>query len=279
MATRSWHSRGWPSWRIWSHSCLGRLRNIRTRYLLTGRIYSRVELPFTVGLVLIFAVSMFWPAFQMAAAGAALVLVLQEIAEPSPLFLTVPWEALGFVLSHRVRANHFWLHRTQEFLQDSAVRFAKVDGFATREGFVLMGASLNETQIQSASRSAWRTTSQESSMTEAAIGCKTTQFLLALWLITGGLTVLSLWRRVDLPSALLLSAVCGAAGHLLARRAEKLLGPWADYVASSNDKTWPNRVEVEVESFRIPSFLWFKEGLVFRVRRIAGNEASSGAGT
>ena len=108
------------------------------------------------------AASMFWPAFQMAAFGAALVLVLQEIAEPSPLFLTVPWQALEFVLSHRVRANHFWLHRTQEFLQESAVRFAKVDGFATREGFILIGASLDETQIQSASRSAWRTMSEVS---------------------------------------------------------------------------------------------------------------------
>ena len=255
-----------PTWRIWVASCVGRLSNTTHRKSLFP-----VGLPYLIGLVLFVAASMFWPAFQMAAFGAALVLVLQEIAEPSPLFLTVPWQALEFVLSHRVRANHFWLHRTQGFLQESAVRFAKVDGFATREGFILMGASLDVTQIQSASWSAWRTTPQESSLTEAAIGCKTMQFLLALWLITGGLTALSLWRRVDLSSALLVSAVCGAAGHLLARRAEKLLGPWADCVASSNDKTWPNRVEVKVESFAIPNFLWFKEGLVFRVRRIGGN--------
>ena len=70
---------------------------------------------------------------------------------------------------------------------------------------------------------------------------------------------------------------------LLATSSQDLLKnywvPWADYVASSNGKNWPNRVEVGVQSFAIPSFLWFKERLVFQVRRIAGNEASSGAGT
>jgi hypothetical protein len=121
--------------------------------------------------------------------------------------------------------------------------------------------------------------SRESSVAEAAIGCKTMQFLLALCLITVGLTLLSHWTRVNLSSGLLLSALCGGASHILARPAEKLLGPWVDFVASSNGKIWPNRVEVEVEKFAIPSFLWFKDGLVFQVRRIAGNEASSCSGT
>jgi len=211
----------------------------------------------------------------MAAAAAALVLILQEIADPSPLFWTVPWEALQFVLSQKVRANHFWLHRTQKLLRQSAGWFARVDGFATHEGFVLIGANLNETQIQWASQSAWRTMWQKSSTKEAAVGCKTMQFLVALWLIAGGLTVLSLWRGVDLASGLLLSALCGAAGHLLARWAEKLLSSWADYVACSNNKTWPSRPEVE--SFAIPGFLWFKKGTVFQVRRTAGNDTTSGA--
>jgi hypothetical protein len=218
---------------------------------------------------------MLWRAFLMAAGAAVLVLILQEIADPSPLFWTVPWEALEFVLSRKVRDNHFWLHRTQELVRESADWFTKVDGFATREGFVLIGANLNETQIQWASQSAWRTMCQKSSTKEAPIGCKTMQFLFDLWLITGGLTVLSLWRGVDLAGWLLLSALCGAAGHLLARRAEKLLGQWADYVACSNNKTWPSRLEVE--SFPIPRFLWFKKGLVFQVRRIAENETTSGA--
>src|SRR5258708_24709361 len=91
---------------------------------------------------------------------------------------------------------------------------------------------------------------------EAATGCKTMQFLLALWLIAGGLAALSLFRGVDLGSGLLLCALCGAAGQLLARPAEKLLGPWAGRVACSNKETWPSRLEVE--SLAIPRFLWVK---------------------
>lgn len=275
MATRGWYSLHGTTWRIWFISCLVTLRNMKKQFLAHRMELIPVGLPFAVGLLLFFAVSMFWRAFQLAAVGATLVLILQGIADRSPLLWTVPWEALEFILSRKVRDNHFWLHRTQELLRESAGRRTKADGFATREGFVLIGASLTETQIQGASQSAWRTMCQKSATKEAAIGCKTMQFLLALWLITGGLTLLSVWRRVDFASVLLLSALCGAAGHLLARPVEQLLAPWADYVACSNNKTWPSRLEVE--SFAIPRFLWFKKGLVFQVRRIAGNETTSGA--
>jgi len=114
------------------------------------------ELPFAGGLVLLLAASMLWRAFPMAVTGAVLVLILQEIANPSPLFLTVPWEALEFVLSRKVRANHFWLHRTQGLLRESGDALAKIDGCATRDGFFLVGATFNEHQIQWASQSAWR---------------------------------------------------------------------------------------------------------------------------
>ena len=103
-------------------------------------------------------------------------------------------------------------------------------------------------------------------------GCKTMQFLLALWLIAGGLAALSLFRGVDLRSGLLLCALCGAAGQLLARKAEKLLEPWAGRKARSNKETWPNRLEVE--SFVIPRFLWFKRSLVFHVRRTPALESN-----
>ncbi len=178
MATRSWHSRGLPSWRIWLISHLGRLRNIKN--------LAPVEFPFAGGLVLLLAASMLWRAFPMVVTAAGLVLILQEIAVPSPLFFTVPWEALEFMLSRKVRANHFWLHRTQGLLRESGDSLAKIDGCATRDGFFLIGAAFNEAQIQWASQSAWRATCQKPSAKEAAIGCKTMQFLLALWLIAGG---------------------------------------------------------------------------------------------
>jgi len=108
---------------------LGHLRNIKN--LALG------ELPLAGGLVLLLAASMLWRAFPMALTGAGLVLILQEVADPSPLFFTVPWEALEFVLSRKVRANHFWLHRTQGLLRESGDSLAKIDGCATRDGFFL----------------------------------------------------------------------------------------------------------------------------------------------
>src|SRR5260370_6667507 len=189
--------------------------------------------------------SIFWRDYQMAATAAGLVLILEEIAEPSPVFLTIPGEGLELVLSRKVRANHFWLHRTQGLLRESGDSLAKIDGCATRDGFFLTGATFNETQIQWASQSAWRAMCQKPSEKEAASGCKTMQFLLALWLIAGGFAALSLFRGVDLGSGLVLCALCGAAGQLLARPAEKALGPWTGLVARSNKETWPNRLEVE----------------------------------
>ncbi len=237
----------------------------------------QVGLPYVGGSVLILAASIFWRAFWTGAAAVALALILQEIAEPSLLFWTVPWEALEFVRTRKVRVNHFWLHRTQKLLRESAGCFARVDGFATREGFVLVGANLDQSQIQSASQSAWRNMCERSSTKEGAVGCKTMQFLLALWLIVGGLIVLSLWRGVDLASGVLLSALCGAGGRFLARPAERLLGPWADYVVSSKDKTWAK--PLDGDGFAIPTFLWFKKGRVFEVRRVAENETPSGTPT
>src|SRR5258708_14881523 len=104
MATRSWHSRGLPTWRIWLITRLGRLRNIKN--LAPG------ELPFAGGLVLLLAASMLWRAFPMVVTGAVLVLFLQEIADPSPLFLAVPCDDLEFVLSRKVRSHPSWFHRS-----------------------------------------------------------------------------------------------------------------------------------------------------------------------
>jgi hypothetical protein len=266
VATRSWHSRARPTWRIWFTSRLGRLRNVKNQVPL--------GLPFTGALVLFVAASITWRALPMAAAGAGLVLILQDIAAPTPLFWTVPWEVLEFILSRQVRANHFWLHRTADLLRESGGRLTKVDGLATREGFFLLGTSLNETEVQWASQCASGTLCQKSSAKVAAPGCKTMQFLLALWLIAGGLTVLSLWRGVGLASALLLSALCGAAGQLLAGRVERLLGPWAEHLACSGNKTEP--IRLEVESLAIPCFLLSKKSLVFQVRRMPLRESNEG---
>src|SRR5260370_31851519 len=77
-------------------------------------------------------------------AGAALVLLLQELVDPTPLFWSVPWEALQLVVSGRHRVNHLWLHRTQDLARKSIGRSIKSDGFAMVDGFVVTGVGRSE---------------------------------------------------------------------------------------------------------------------------------------
>lgn len=255
---RNWHSRTRPIWRIGLIACLGCLRKVKNSV--------PVGLPFASALVLFLVASMLWRPLLIAVAAGGAILILQEIAGPTPLFWTVPWEALEFLLSQRVRVNHLWLHRTEELLRASGGRLSKIDGVATREGFFLVGTSFNETEVQWASQYAWRTKRRKSSAKTNASGCKMMPFLLALWLIAGGLTVLHLWRGINLANGLLLAALCGAAGQLLAKPVEKLSRPRAEEPSCSNNEAGP--IRLEVESFAIPQFFWFKKGRVFQVRRM-----------
>jgi hypothetical protein len=228
------------------------------------------------GLMVFFTASMLWQTLLMVAVVVGLAIILQELADPSPLFWAVPWEAAAFVLSRKVRANHFWFHRAQGLVREFVGGFAKIDGFATREGFVLTGAGLNEAQVRWAAELAWRTTCQQSFAKKGAKGCKTTRLLLALWLIAGGLLMVGIWRAVNFASVLLLVAICGAAGHALAGRAEKFFGPWVERVAGRDEKILPN--QLEVESYTVPPFLWLKGIRGYQVR-IAGEATPAGRGT
>lgn len=115
---------------------------------------------------------------------------------------------------------------------------------------------------------------QRSSAKEAATGCKMTQFLIASWLIGASLAALSLFRGADLGRGLLLCVLCGAIGQLLAGPAEKLLHPRAGRVVYSNREISSSRLEVE--SLEVPRFLWFKSGLIFKVRRMSIQESNKG---
>src|SRR6516165_6694544 len=66
----------------------------------------------------------------MGVAGAALVLLLQEAVDPTPLFWNAPWEAVQLLLSPAHRVNHIWLHRTQELVRESIGLCPQSDGFA-----------------------------------------------------------------------------------------------------------------------------------------------------
>ena len=213
----------------------------------------------------------------MAAVAVGLAFVLQQLADPSPLFWAVPREAMEFALSTKVRANHFWLHRTQNLARGLLVWSAKVDGFATRDGFVLMGSGLDATAVRWSSEFSWRSLCQQSCEGKTTRGCKTTRFLLALCFVAGGLIVLNVVRRLDLASAFLLSAVCCVTGYGLAGPAEKFLNPWAELISLGDDKMCLGHLEVE--PFAVPHSLWSKGCRAFRVRRVVGEEISSGKRT
>jgi hypothetical protein len=203
-------------------------------------------------------------------AGAALVLLLQELVDPTPLFWSVPWEALQLVVSGRHRVNHLWLHRTQDLARESIGRSIKCDGFAMAEGFVVIGVGRNKQLVQWTADSACRGMAQKREGASARNGCKAVRFLVAVWLMTGGLLAMSIWRGIDLPGALLIALLSAAAGHALARPGEKMLANWLAIPAWQHEDARGFRLEVEPIEF--PEWLWWQGSLGFIVRRIPGEE-------
>jgi hypothetical protein len=203
-------------------------------------------------------------------AGAALVLLLQELVGPTPLFWSVPWEALQLVLSGRRRVNHLWLHRTQDLARESIGRSINSDGFAMADGFVVIGVGWNEQLVQWTADSACRGTAQKREGASARQGCKAVRFLVAVWLMTGGLLAISIWRGIDLPGALLIALLSAATGHALARPVEKMLANWLAIPLWQHEEARGFRLEVEPIEF--PEWLWWQGSLGFIVRRVPEEE-------
>ena len=126
-----------------------------------------------------------WARIAMGVAGAALILLLQELVDPTPLFWSAPWEALQLVFSRRRRVNHLWLHRTQDLARESIGRSIKSDGFAMADGFVVIGVGQNKQLVQWTAESACRGMAQEREGASPRQGCKAVRFLVAVWLMTG----------------------------------------------------------------------------------------------
>ena len=148
MAAGSWHSLRWPSRRTWLGTGVRHLQRITDAVVAQQVKLIRWGLLAVGGLALFFMASTLWRALLMGAAGAGLALILQELADPSPLFWAVPWEAVRLVRSRKVRVNHIWLHRTQKLIRDSVGSSARVDGFATHQGFLLINAGPNRQLVQ-----------------------------------------------------------------------------------------------------------------------------------
>lgn len=272
MGAGGWHSLRWPSWRAWLETGVQRLQRIsdttpaqRVKLVRRGLLLAGV-------LLLFFTLSVIWRGLLMGAAGAALLLFLQGAVDPTPLFWTVPWQAMQLVLSRRARVNHIWLHRAQELARESIGVSTKRDGFATPDGFVLVNTGPNRQLVQWTAELAWRTMIQEDSAGKHARGCNAIRFLIALWLIAGGLLALGAWRGFDLAGALLVVLFCGAASQALARPLENKLGLWLAVPAWRDENARTDRFEVE--PFEFPEFLWFQGSRGFRVRRIPREELS-----
>jgi hypothetical protein len=255
-----------PGWRMSFNGGLGRFRSGANAIFEYWPSLARVVFMLALGLAVFLRAGIVWQALLMAGAAAGLALLLQQFAATSPLFWAVPGEAMQFVLSAKVRGNHLWLHRTQDLSRDSFDSLPKVDGFATRDGFVLMGSGLDASEVRRFSEHSRRILCQPSLTKESSRGCQTSRFLLALWLITGGLIALSAWREFDIASALVVSALCSAAGYVGAGPAEKLFLPWAGRFRDREDEIQAS--DLEVETFWVPSFLWLKGGRAYRVRQI-----------
>jgi len=186
----------------------------------------------------------------MGVAAAALVLLLQEAVDPTPLFWTAPWEAVQLLLSRACCGNHIWLHRTQELARESIGLSSKLDGFAMVDGFVLIGIGRHKQFVQWTAEAAWLGIVQTHTRARHPRECKAVRFLVAVCLRTGGLFALGAWRVVDLSTALLVAMFSGAGGHALARPFENRFGKRLAGFARHQTFARAFTFEVEPSSFR-----------------------------
>lgn len=203
-------------------------------------------------------------------AGAALVLLLQELVDPTPLFWSAPWEALQLIVSARQRVNHLWLHRTQDFALESIGRSVETDGFAIADGFLLIGVGRNKQLVQRTVDSAWRGMTQKWERASVRPAYKAVRFLVAVWLMIGCLLAVSIWRTIDLRECLLIAALSAASGHALARPVENMLAECVTISAWLDGDTRGFRLDVEPVEF--PKWLWWRGGQGFLVQRIPVEE-------
>ena len=218
-------------------------------------------------LVLLFIFRALGQVLVFGAAGAAIVLLLQELVDPTPLFWSAPWEALQLVLSRRHRLNHAWLHRAQDLALELIGRSIETDGFAIANGFVLPGVGRNKQLVQWTVDSAWRGMTQKLERTSAPRTCKAVRFLVAAWLMIGGLLAMSIWRAIDLHGCLLIALLSAAAGHALAQPVENVFRECAANPAWLARDTQDFRFEVEPVEF--PEWLWWQGGQGFIMPRVS----------
>lgn len=222
---------------------------------------------FTVVLLLeVFFSAQAWALLVLVLLGAAVALVLQQMADPTPLFWTAPAEAWELIWSAEARVNHLWLHRTQALVRDGLDSPRVGDGFATKDGFVLLNVDFNEIQMLLAAQAAWGDLAEDRCKDRFWKGCRTLRLLAAAWLLLGGLLTLAALGRLDLGNILLAIVVSGAVGHALGRGVERIFASWVTLAIWRQEKAGLNNTVVE--RFTLPRVLWFQGGEGFLVRRV-----------
>jgi hypothetical protein len=219
-----------------------------------------------VVLLEIFFSAQAWAYLVLVLLGAAAALTLQQIAAPTPLFWTTPAEAWELLWSAEARVNHLWLHRVQALVRDRLDAPAVGDGFATRDGFVLLNVDLSEMQMLLASQGAWGDLADDRCEDRFWKGCRTSRLFAAAWLLLGGLLTLTIIGRLDFGHILLAIVVSSAVGHAVGRGAERIFASWVTLAVCRQEKAGMNNLTVE--RFTLPRLLWFEGGQGFLVRRV-----------
>src|SRR5260370_36849095 len=99
---------------------------------------------------------------------------------------------------------------TRDLAVDSIGRSLESDGFAVADGFLLIGVGRNEQLVQWTVDSAWRGMTQKWERALVRRSCKAVRFLVGVWLMTGSLLAMSIWRAIDLPECLLIASLSAA---------------------------------------------------------------------
>lgn len=217
-------------------------------------------------LLQVFFSAQVWALLVVVLLGAAVALALQQMADPTLLFWTAPAEAWELIWSAEARVNHLWLHRTQALVWDGLDSPRVGDGFATKEGFVLVNVDFNEIQMLLAAQAAWGDLAEDRCEDRFWKGCRTLRLIAAAWLLLIGLLALAFFDRLDLGHILLAIVVCSAIGHAVGRGVERIFASWVTLAIWRQEKAGVNNTVVE--RFTLPRVLWFQGGEGFLVRRV-----------
>lgn len=207
-----------------------------------------------------------WAFLVLVLLGAGVATVLQQMADPTPLFWTAPNEAWDLLSCSEARVNHLWMHRTQALVRDRLDPPRVGDGLATKDGFVLLNVDFSEIQVLLAAQAAWGDLAEDRCEDRFWKGCRTLRLLAAAWLLLGGLLTLTAFGRLDLGTILLAIVVSSAVGHAVGRGAERVFASWVTLAIWRQEKAGLNNIVVE--RLTLPRVLWFQGGKGFLVRRV-----------